>query len=59
MYERFNVYRYAGGAEIKVGSVDAQSAEEAVYRLAGAPYGRTDYVAHQVDRDPIAHRVDD
>lgn len=47
-YQRFRVIHVATGRE--VGSVEAQTGEEAVYRLMGGEYGRTDY-RHEVVTD--------
>lgn len=41
--DRYTVHRAADN--VMVGSVEAASADEAVYRLAGGDYGRTDYRA--------------
>jgi hypothetical protein len=46
MYEKFNVFR-DGGAQ--VGAVEAQDADEAVFRLMGGPWGRTDFYALRAD----------
>lgn len=51
-YEAFTVLRRATGE--KVGSVMAQDAAEAVYRLAGGEYGRPDLVALCGDDRPLA-----
>lgn len=51
-YEAFTVFRRADGE--KVGSVEAQSAAEAVYRLLGGEYGRADFVALSGDDRPMA-----
>lgn len=40
-YQRYRVILVATGRE--VGSVEAQTGEEAVYRLMGGEYGRKDY----------------
>jgi len=46
MYETYSVFRKGtDGTDTGVGRVDAASAEEAVFRLVGGEYGRTDYGA--------------
>lgn len=46
MYEQFKVYRISEGFRDElVGSVSAQNHEQAVYRLVGGAFGRTDFYA--------------
>jgi hypothetical protein len=51
-YRPFTVLRRATG-EV-VGSVEAQSAEQAVFRLAGGPWGRDDFAAFTGSDRPMA-----
>lgn len=44
--ETFHVYRIEGAAAHDVGSVEADDAAQAVFRLCGGEWGRTDYAAH-------------
>lgn len=52
MYQAYSVFRRADGAT--VGHVEAQSSEEAVFRLMGGEWGRADFVALSGHDRPLA-----
>lgn len=51
-YQPFTVFRVSDGAT--VGHVEAQDAQEAVFRLMGGAYGRADYTARTGSDRPMA-----